>query len=183
MGKIACCVKLMDATPLPPRPPDITDDAWRHVSSALVRYFTGKLPNPEDLAQVTLMRVAAWLREGNMIEGDHGFERVCFGFARKILLEEQRRRRKIPEQLPEDRDQASPVNKTRGLNSVEARILLLQALSQLSPEDQELIEDAENMSSEELEKKYGKSKSVKLFRARKRLREMLDPPRDPPEKP
>jgi DNA-directed RNA polymerase specialized sigma24 family protein len=175
----------MDPTPLPPSPPDISDEAWLHVFSALVRYFTGKLPNPEDLAQMTLMRVAACLRKGKIIEGDHGFEKFCFGFGRNVLQEE--RRRKIPEQLPEDRNQASPVNKTRGLNSVEARIFLLQALSQLSPEDQELIEDAENMSSEQLEKKYGKSKSVKLFRARKRLqerlREMLDPPRDPPEKP
>ena len=175
MSKIAWYVNLMETAPLPSGPQaNIPDEAWVHVRNALIRFFLGKLFDPEDCTQETLTRVTAWLATGKPINGDNGFEKLCFGFARNVLREYRTRQQRTHTQLLTD----VPVgeNRTRGMNSVDSSVFLDQALGRVSSYDRKLILDAENLSQDELAKTYHTSKetvAVWVFRARERLRTQL----------
>lgn len=164
--------------PTPTEPESISDETWAHLRSALVRFFSGKLRDPEDQAQETITRVQVWLKKGNTVQGNSGIEKLCFGFAKNVLHEGRERANRAPAPLPEDFSASS--NLTKGLNSSECRALLHQTLDRLSVRDGQLIIDAENLSPEQLAEKYGQPKrllAVRLFRARERLRALLESPR------
>src|SRR5579872_5616193 len=64
----------------------IPAEKWVHAHKALMLFFSGKgVVSPEDMAQQTLMTV--WSREDYQFEKEEDFLKVCYGFARKILLE------------------------------------------------------------------------------------------------
>src|SRR5689334_2021793 len=128
------------APPTPPEPESISDETWAHVRSALIRFFSGKLRDPEDPAQETITRVQVWLKKGNTVHGISGIEKLCFGFAKNVLHEARERANRAPAPLPEDLSASN--NLTKGLNSSESRALLHQALDRLSVGDRQLIIDA-----------------------------------------
>src|SRR5260370_32712539 len=71
----------------------VPQEPWVHASKALFYFFLGKgVSNPEDLAQETLMTVLS--REDYQFEKAEDFLKVCYGFAKNILLEGYRANRK-----------------------------------------------------------------------------------------
>src|SRR5579864_726204 len=65
----------------------ISPEAWAHARESLVFYFSRRhaRSDAEDLAQETLL--AVWNREDYEFEKEEDFLKVCYGFARRILLE------------------------------------------------------------------------------------------------
>ncbi len=163
----------------------IADEAWEQAHATLVFYFSHHSGvNPEDLAQETLTRLVEWLGKGNIIDGDRGFQKLCYGFARNVLRESKGRHARQPEQL--DFDIAGVVNKTWGLDSNETSILVRELLGLLAPQDRELVLAAELMGPSMLAQKFGTSVAninVKVFRARERLRKVVDSQRRSTGKP
>lgn len=169
----------------PPGQNKIAEEAWEQAHTTLVFYFShhGGV-NPNDLAQETLARLVEWLGRGNKIDGDSGFQKLCYGFARNVLRESNDRRIKQSDQL--DSDVATAVNKTWGLNSNETAIFVTELLALLSSQDRELILAAELMDPALLAQRFGTSVSnvnLKVFRARERLRKLANSQRGSAGKP
>jgi DNA-directed RNA polymerase specialized sigma24 family protein len=155
-------------------PEKIADDAWKQLRTALILFFSHHgIVNPDDLAQDTLARVIDWLGKGNRIAGDNGIRKLCYGFARNVLREAKDPRVRQMEQLKGD--VAAPVQKTLGLNSNDARIYVEELLGLLSREDREIILAAERTTPVQLAKEFNipvAILSVRVFRARERLRKL-----------
>jgi RNA polymerase sigma factor (sigma-70 family) len=153
---------------------DIPNEAWEDARTKLVFYFSHRGgSDPQDLAQETLTRLFRWLSTGNKIEGVHGFQKLCYGFARRVLYEDNDARHRQIEPL--DGDIKATANTTRGLSSNESRILVGELLARLSPEDQQLVLAAECMNPKHLATRFGtsvKNVNVRVFRARQRLRKI-----------
>jgi len=155
---------------------EVSEDAWTQARTTLVFYFSHHGgASPEDLAQETLKRLVAWLNAGNQIDGDSGFLKLCFGFARNVLREARDSRIRPTESL--EFDLAAPVNKTMGLNSNDSAVFVKEMLSLLSPPDRELVLAAELMSPLQLAERFSDSVgniNVRVFRARERLRKLAN---------
>jgi len=150
---------------------------WKSARQRLIFFFSRRGSSAaEDLAQETIARVMIWLNRGeHTIEGEGGFEKTIYGFARNVLLEQGKRNRLNQVEFPEGLATAS--NKTLGLNSLEAARLLAQLLGELSKDERNLITAAEFLAPEELARQRGVSIGalrVSLHRAREKLRRMLD---------
>ena len=134
--------------------------------------------NAQELAQDTLTRVFFWLqREGNKIEGDNGFMKTCFGFARNIMHEVHNQRSRAAQELPAGLSTSG--NKTLGLFGVEASVFLGEVLRQLPARDRELILNAESVPQEKLAEQMGiplATLRVWLHRARNKLKKLLRRP-------
>jgi DNA-directed RNA polymerase specialized sigma24 family protein len=169
-----------------PEPPlaaqeGISDEAWEEAKSRLNFYFGHHGgASREDQCQETLTRVLSWIRAGNQIEGKDGFQKLCYGFARKVLLESlERSRRKQTDQL--DSDLPDKEGKTLGLSRREVAVWLNEILALLSPPDREIILAAEVMDAALLAKTFGTTvpnATLRLCRARKRLRRLMESPTD-----
>ncbi len=124
--------------------------------------------NPEDLAQETLMTV--WSREDYQFENEDDFLKVCYGFAKKILLEGYRVSRK---HAPEGSALAgeSRVKGIQGLEGDEVTVFLGEvchrAYEELQEEEWAAIQAAIDRDSQD-QPVEGKQR-VRLFRARKKL--------------
>jgi DNA-directed RNA polymerase specialized sigma24 family protein len=124
--------------------------------------------NPEDLAQETLMTV--WSREDYQFENEDDFLRVCYGFAKKILLEGYRISRKHAAEgfaLAVE----SRVRRIQGLERNEVSVFLgevcRRADAELQEEEWAAIQAAIDRDSQD-QPVEGKQR-VRLYRARKKL--------------
>jgi DNA-directed RNA polymerase specialized sigma24 family protein len=147
----------------------IPNETWVHAHKALVHFFTRKdVSNPEDLAQETLMTL--WSREDYHFDKEDDFLKVCYGFAKKILLEGYRLgRRHAAQEL--DPLVESPVQGVQGLEGSEVSVFLgevcRRANAELLEEEKAAIEAAIDRGRED--KPVEGKQRVRLHRARKKL--------------
>lgn len=120
----------------------ISEERWGHIRRALSFYFAHHYANdPEGLAHDTVFRVIVCLKRWQSIEGEHGFvgehgfEKFCFAFAKRVLKESRRVRK--GEELSEGTP--APAEKTIGLNAVEFGVLTKELLGRLETEERELL--------------------------------------------
>lgn len=151
----------------------IPPEKWDHARKALVYFFSrrGSL-NPEDMAQETLAAVLA--REDYQFEKEEDFLKVCYGFARKVLLEGYRVSRKhAAEELGLSVE--SPVQGIQGLKGSEVNVFLKEvcrrADAELQEEEWEAIQAAVDRDRQDQPAK-GKQR-VRLHRARKKLAKLI----------
>jgi len=147
----------------------IPPEKWAHARKALIYFFSRKgALNPEDMAQETLMTV--WSRENYQFEKEEDFLRVCYGFAKKILLEGYRVSRKhATEELGlsvESRERG-----IQGLESNEVSVFLEEvcrrADAELQEEEWAAIQAAIHRDSQD--HPVDTKQRVRLYRARKKL--------------
>jgi len=147
----------------------IPAEKWVHARKALIYFFSRRgAPNPEDLAQDTLVTV--WSREDYLFEKEDDFLKVCYGFAKKILLEGYRVNRKHAAD-----DSAisieSRVRGIQGLEGNEASVFLEEvcrrADAELQEEEWAAIQAAVDRDRQD-QPIEGKER-VRLHRARKKL--------------
>jgi hypothetical protein len=152
-----------------PNARSIPPERWIHARKVLVYFFTHKgVANPEDSAQETLMTL--WSREDYHFQSEEDFLKVCYGFAKKILLEGYRVNRKhAAEEL--DLSVESPVQGVQGLKGTEVSIFLgevcRRANAELQVEEQAAIQAAIDRDRED-QPVEGRQR-VRLYRARKKL--------------
>ena len=146
----------------------IPSEKWVHAHKALVLFFSGKgVVNPEDMAQQTLMTV--WSREDYQFAKEEDFLKVCYGFARKILLEGYRVDR---EHATEDPDLVeSRVQAIQGLKGNEVSVFLAEvcrrAAAELQEEEWAMIQAAVDRDAQD--QPVDTKQRVRLYRARKKL--------------
>ncbi len=144
-------------------------EKWVHASKALIYFFSrrGSL-NPEDMAQETLMTV--WAREDYQFENEDDFPKVCYGFAKKILLEGHRVSRKHAAGASGFAVE-SRVKGIQGLEGNEVSVFLEEvcrrADAELQEEEWAAIQAAIGRDSQD-HPVEGKQR-VRLYRARKKL--------------
>ncbi len=147
----------------------IPAEKWIHAHKTLVYFFTHKgVLNPEDMAQETLMTV--WSREDYQFEKEDDFLKVCYGFAKKVLLEGYRVGRKHgAEEL--DLSVASPTQSVQGLEGSEVSVFLREVCShadkELQEEERLAIQAAIDRDRQD-QPVEGKQR-IRLYRARKKL--------------
>jgi DNA-directed RNA polymerase specialized sigma24 family protein len=152
-----------------PNSRSIPTETWIHAHKVLVHFFTRKgVSNPEDLAQETLM--ALWSRQDYHFDKEDDFLKVCYGFAKKILLEGYRlSRRHAAQEL--DPLVESPVQGVQGLEGSEVSVFLGEvcgrANAELLEEEKAAIEAAIDRGRED--KPVEGKQRVRLHRARKKL--------------
>jgi DNA-directed RNA polymerase specialized sigma24 family protein len=147
----------------------IPPEKWLHARKALVYFFSRRgASNPEDLAQETLMTV--WSRDDYQFEQEDDFLKVCYGFAKNILLEGYRVSRK---QAAEGTilSVESHARGIQGLEGNEARVFLEEvcrrADAELREEEWAAIQAAVDRDQQD-QPVEGKQR-VRLYRARKKL--------------
>jgi DNA-directed RNA polymerase specialized sigma24 family protein len=146
----------------------IPPEKWVHAHKALIYFFSRKgFSNPEDMAQETLM--AVWSREDYQFEKEDDFLKVCYGFARKILLGSDRVRR---EHAGEDPDLVeSRVQAIQGLMGNEVSVFLQEvcrrADAELQEEERAAIQAA--IDRDRQDQPVDGKQRVRLYRARKKL--------------
>ncbi len=151
----------------------IPDETWVQASKALFYFFRRKgVPNPEDLAQETLLTV--WVREDYQFDKEDDFLKVCYGFARNILQEGYRITRKhAAEELDISVD--SRVRRIQGLEGNEVNVFLEEvcqrADAELQEEERAAIQAAVDRDSQD-QPVEGKQR-VRLYRARKKLAKLI----------
>jgi DNA-directed RNA polymerase specialized sigma24 family protein len=152
----------------------IPQDTWEHVRQCLIFYFSRRhaLSEAEDLAQETLL--AVWKRMDYEFEKEEDFLRVCYAFARRILLERYRRLQKHA--LVDSNTDLSAKAGVDCLTATDMGIFLDEVLrigkSELSEKDWKLIESAVNSVSaqdSDATTTAGGNARVYLHRARKKL--------------
>ena len=147
----------------------IPPEKWVYARKALIFFFTRKgALNPEDMAQETLMRV--WSREDYQFEKEHDFLKVCYGFAKNILLEGDRLSRKHgAEEL--GLSVKSRFQDIRGLKGSEVNVFLEEvcrrADAELQEEERAAIQAAIDRGGQD--HPVDTKQRVRLYRARKRL--------------
>jgi DNA-directed RNA polymerase specialized sigma24 family protein len=147
----------------------ITSERWVHAHKALVYFFTRRdALNPEDMAQETLMTL--WSREDYQFESEDDFLKVCYGFAKKILLEGYRVSRKhAAEEL--DPSVESPLQGVQGLEGSEVSVFLEEvcrrADAELQQEEWAAIQAAIHRDNQD--QPVDTKQRVRLYRARKKL--------------
>jgi len=119
------------------------------------------------MAQQTLMTV--WSREDYQFEKEEDFLKVCYGFARKILLEGYRVNR---EHAAEDPDVVeSRVQAIQGLRGNEVSVFLEEvcrrAATELQEEEWAMIQAAVQRGGQD--QPVDTKQRVRLYRARKKL--------------
>jgi hypothetical protein len=157
----------------------IPPEAWAQAFESLVFYFSRRLcvEDAQDLAQQTLLAVAR--REDYEFEKVDDFQRVCYGFAGKILQAHfQRGGKRIP--VPLEPTMQEPEHHAAGAESVEDAIYLKEVLQvgleQLSERDCLLIQEAAEAQMENRFHNYPPGEAntlrVALHRARKKLAQL-----------
>lgn len=154
----------------------IPPETWAHARQALVFYFTRRHihASAEDLAQETLL--AVWNREDYKFEKEEDFLKICFGFARRILLEGYREAERHKGSVL-DESQPAPEHDRSGQRATESRRLLEQVCeigrSQLRDKDWEIIQRAASLDrakmAQDLKLVDANNVRVRLHRARKKL--------------
>lgn len=148
----------------------ISTELWVHARQCLIFYFSRRhgLENAEDLAQETL--AALWSRDDYEFEQEPDFLKVCYGFARKILYEEYRRKGKHAG-IELNPNLQTPIQEVKGLKGTEVCVFLdevrRRAKAELLEEEWALIENAVNRDAEN--HAAGGKVRVQLHRARKKL--------------
>lgn len=150
----------------------IPDEKWFHAYKALVRFFTHKVLNPEDMAQETLMKLCS--REDYQFENEDDFLKVCHGFARNVLLEGYRVSRKhAAEEL--DLSVESHVQSMQGLEGSEVSVFLEEVCRRaevdLRKEEREAIQAAIHRDGQD--HPVDTKQRVRLYRARKKLAKLI----------
>jgi DNA-directed RNA polymerase specialized sigma24 family protein len=156
----------------------IPEDSWQQARKALVFYFTHQgAANAEDLAQETLSEL--WRRDDYEFREAEDFLRVCYAFARLILMAEWRRQRRR-ETAELAHCQQPPVYSVIRLNPAEMAAYLEEVLeagrSQLSTRDWNAIQDCVTETGESeavANANQANQARVQLHRARRRLGRLI----------
>jgi RNA polymerase sigma factor (sigma-70 family) len=158
-------------------PPDLVQYDWEGAHARILSFFAHRrCLEADDLTQETLMRAIRWLSsEGNSINGEDGFVKLLYGFARNVLLEHYRRQNEhVRRELPID---DIPENPKQVPNADPDNILAMkQAFSRLSAEERDCLYRAEFQAPEKAAGELGiplATFRVKVCRARKRLRRLV----------
>jgi len=154
----------------------ISPQAWAHARECLVFYFSRRHArlDAEDLAQETLLTL--WNREDYEFDREEDFLKVCYGFARRILLEGYREADRQEANLLDDSHHA-PEHGWSSQRATESRVLLDQVCaigeSQLCQKEWELIQHAAVSDratvGEALKLGDANNVRVRLHRARRKL--------------
>jgi len=154
----------------------VAPETWAHARECLVFYFSRRhtRSDAEDLAQETLL--AVWNREDYEFEKEEDFLRICYGFARRILLEGYREtQRHAAAEL--EASHPAPPGGFGGQRATESRMLLKEVCaigqSKLRDKEWDLImmsaESDRRTMADELKLGDANNVRVRLHRARKRL--------------
>lgn len=147
----------------------VSAELWVNAHKCLVLYFARRrCLNAEDLAQETLMTV--WRREDFVFEKPEDFLKVCYGFARHILQENNRDGQKhAADELAAD--VASTPLKVQGMQLQELQVFIdevrVHAKAELLAEELALIVEA--LKRDGCNPPLSSQLRVKLHRARKKL--------------
>jgi DNA-directed RNA polymerase specialized sigma24 family protein len=156
---------------------------WAHARQVLVFYFSRRhgARNAQDLAQDT---IAALLGRSDFeFEREEEFLRVCYGFAAMISLAEFRKQARQHQSATGFDYEARDPRNSAGMNAVETGIWIDQVerigQTEMRPEDWQLVRKSLDASdSGELAEELGLGSAgnarVRLFRAFKKLRALLD---------
>src|ERR1035438_6106610 len=130
----------------------IPHDRWEQARAALKFYFLQRafVDDVEDLVQETLK--VLWAREDFEFDREEDFPLVCFGFARLVLMNGWRQRRKHDaEEL--NVSMASPSTVIHGWQAIESAVYLAEVerigAAALSHHDWEIIRSAASMDRSE----------------------------------
>lgn len=154
----------------------IPEDKWVQARAALKFYFSQRafVEDVEDLVQETLK--VLWAREDFEFDREEDFPLVCFGFARLVLMNGLRQRRKhAAEEL--NVSIASPSTATHGWQSTESAVYLAEVerigAAALTNREWEFIRSAASMDYGEFGAQYSPAERGKfrlyLHRARRKL--------------
>jgi len=143
----------------------IPDEKWVHAHKALMLFFSRKgVVNPEDMAQETLMRI--WSREDYQFEKEEDFLKVCYGFARKVLLDAYPVNREHGAEYPDL--VGSRVQALQGLKGNEVSVFLEEvcrrAAAELHEEEWAMIQAA--IDRDRQDQPVDGKQRVRLYRAR-----------------
>jgi DNA-directed RNA polymerase specialized sigma24 family protein len=153
----------------------IPTEAWKQVFDVLVFYFSrrGLRQDAEDLAQKTLLAVLG--REDFTFDDPSDFQKVCYGFANKILLAHLRQSRNTGIEL----DPSTPArhHDLGGLKHTDLEIFLKEVFAlgeeELRDKDWELIQNAAEAILSHSPNNFPPAEAnrirVALHRARKKL--------------
>jgi RNA polymerase sigma factor (sigma-70 family) len=150
---------------------------WAGVYPRILSYFVHRRrAEADDLAQETFARALKWLScEGNTIKGPDGFVKFVYGCARNVLLEQYKRERdQAQRQIPMDEMKESPRLQTTDHDDL---LAMREAFSRLPEEDRICLVRAELESGQKVANDMRislKTLRVRVFRARQRLRELLN---------
>ena len=153
----------------------IPDSAWAHARQALVSYFAWRgVMNAEDFAQDTL--AAFWANDHYEFAEEEDFLRICYAFAKRILLTRRRRERKHSgEEL--DPGFPAPPGDSLGLNPAELAVFLRETVeaaeSALSESDWQAISNGPRESARQpADAAEANRIRVRCHRARRRLAQL-----------
>ena len=152
----------------------------RSAYERIVFYFAHNgRDDARDLAQETVKRHLEWLtREQIAITGSNGFLMSLFGVARRVLREDHRL---YARGVRETSLQDAEILAARTPDPSETAAIR-QALSKLSDDDRSLLERAESEGDDAVATDLGipvKTLRVRLFRSRRKLRELYEGSRKP----
>lgn len=156
----------------------IPENSWEHARRALVFYFMHHgAANAEDLAQETLSEL--WRRDDYQFQEEGDFLRVCYAFARLILMTEWRRERKR-ESAEAAHSERTPVYSVIRLHPAELAAYLEEVLeagrAQLSPRDWSVIQASvkdDSGGAAAADANEANRTRVQLHRARRKLRRLI----------
>jgi hypothetical protein len=156
----------------------IPESSWEHARKALIFYFTHHgAANAEDLAQETLSEL--WRRDDYEFKKEGDFPRVCYAFARLILMADWRRERKR-ESAELAHCQQAPVYSAIHLNRAELATYLEEVMeagrAKLSARDWNVIQDSvtdDSGSEGTADANEANKARVQLHRARRRLGRLI----------
>lgn len=149
----------------------IPDELWAQAHQRLIFYFTRRMgtDNAQDLAQKTLL--AVWTRKDYEFAKEEDFFKVCYGFAKRILLEAYREGVQRHGHVELTPDLEEKIFGVRGLKGPEASAFLEEvkhhAQTILTAEEWALIQAAANRDQHSLPI-TGKIRT-KIHRIRKKL--------------
>jgi RNA polymerase sigma factor (sigma-70 family) len=159
-----------------PNSHSISPETWAHARQCLIFYFSRRhaRSDAEDLAQETLL--ALWNREDYEFAKDEDFLKVCYGFARRILLEGYRETQRHAATAL-DPSHPAPQREPGSQRATESSMLLAEVCavgqSQLTDKEWNLITMAAERNrttiADELKLGGANNVRVRLHRARKKL--------------
>jgi len=154
---------------------DIPPEAWGQAYQALVFYFSRRylVSNAEDLAQQTLLVI--WNRPEFTFEQATDFQKVCYGFAARILSAERRKQIRTTH-APLDPNMPGPANRA-GAQAAEDLVFLHEVMekapTKLTSEEWKLIASTAESTLANVPYNFAKpdanSLRVRLHRVRKKL--------------
>jgi DNA-directed RNA polymerase specialized sigma24 family protein len=159
---------------------DISQEMWTQAVQVLIVFFRHHgVTDADDLAQETLLRILQ-RNDSFPFEKEEDFPKVCYGFARNVLLENRRKIRRNAWDLL-DPDMPAPQHQFGGARATEDRIFLEEVWNigqtQLKKKEWEAIqqgaEDDRTTMPDRLNMGTANNVRVQLHRARRKLARII----------